>query len=315
MTQSKRCSRATWLSFAGAALVATGAPLRLAAQTLVKMRVGLGFIEAHAEGYYAQDLGYFHRAGLDVELHQLQLGAVVAEGVASGNLDAGQSNIFSILAGHQHGIPFVMIAPSSLFDSTDPPHDLLVVARDSPIQSVKDLNGQTIGVFSIGGEQHMFISAFVDKNGGDSSTLKYIPVPPGAMVAALTQGRVVAVDLSDPQLSANRDAVKSLGDTFTAVAPRFLEGAWFTSADWLAKNKDAARRFADAIVAAGRWSMANPEPAALILQKYLKVKEARAQVRFGTVLDPVLVQPMCDTAARYKLLAPMKASEVIWDGK
>jgi len=284
-------------------------------QVPTKMRVGIGLIESHAQGYYAQDLGYFKRNGLEVELRQLQLGAVIAEGVAAGDLEAGQANLFSILAGKQHGIPFVMIAPSSLIDSNDPPHDLLVVAKDSPIKTVKDLNGQTIGTFSIGGAQQMFVSNFVDKTGGDSSTLKFLPVSPGAMVATLLQGRVAAVDLSDPELSAHRDEIRSIGNEFAAIAPRFLEGAWFTSDGWLAKNKDAAHRFVDAIVAAGQWSMANQEAAAVILAKYLKVKESRARVRFGTTLDAALVQPICDTAARYKLLAPMKATDVLWDGK
>jgi NitT/TauT family transport system substrate-binding protein len=285
------------------------------AQTPVKMRVGIGFIESHAQGYYAADMGFFRRNGLDVELHQLQLGAVVAEGVASGELEAGQANLFSILAGRQHGIPFVIIAPSSLIDINDPPHDLLVSAKGSPYKTAKDLNGQTVGVFSIGGAQQMFVSNYVDKNGGDSTTLKFLPVSPSAMVPTLLQGRVVAVDLSDPQLSASRDEIQVIGNEFAAIAPRFLEGAWFTSTPWLAKNKDAARRFADAIIAAGQWSMKNQEAAAKILAKYTKVTEERAKVPFGTTLDPALVQPICDTAARYKMLQPMKATDVIWDGK
>jgi NitT/TauT family transport system substrate-binding protein len=295
------------------------APLALTvpavAQPLVKMRVGLGVIEAHAQGYYAQDIGFFRKAGLDVELQQLNLGAIVAESVAQGGLDAGQANLFSLIAGRQHGIPFVAIAPSGLIDNTDPPHDLVVVTKDSPITTVKELNGQTIGLLSIGGTQQMYVVNFVDKSGGDSSTLKFLAVGAAGLAPAVVSGRVAAVDLPDPQLTAARDQTRPLGNAYAALAPRFLEGAWFTTAGWLAKNKDTARRFAGAIVAAGQWSMANPEAAGAILSKYLKVKFTHASLRFGTTLDPALIQPICDTAARYKMLAPSKASHLIWDGK
>jgi NitT/TauT family transport system substrate-binding protein len=297
------------------AALTIGAPQIVRTQTLTKMRVGIGLIEVHAQGYYALDQGFFRKNGLDVELHQLQLGAVVAEGVASGDLDAGQSNLFSILAGRQHGLPFTMIAPSSTYDVNDTPHDMLVVLKDSPVKTVKDLAGQTVGVFSIGGAQQLFVSALVDKGGGDVGALKFFPLPPNAMVAALQQGRVAAIDLSEPDLSLNADKIRPLGNTLTAISPRGLEGAWFANTNWLDKNKDAARRFADAVVQAGQWSMQNPEPAALILQKYLKTKATRATVKFGTVLDPALVQPFCDAAARYKLLQPMKATDVVWNGK
>jgi NitT/TauT family transport system substrate-binding protein len=299
----------------GLGVLAAGVPQRAFTQTPLKMRVGIGLIEVHAQGYYALDQGFFKKNGLDVELHQLQLGAVVAEGVASGDLDAGQSNLFSILAGHQHGLPFMMIAPSSTYDVNDPPHDELVVLKDSPIKTVKDLAGQTIGVFSIGGAQQLFVSALVDKGGGDVASLKFFPLPPNAMVAGLQQGRVAAIDLSEPDLTLNADKIRPLGNTLAAIAPRGLEGAWFANTNWLAKNKDGAKRFADAIVQAGQWSMQNPEPAGLILQKYLKTKATRAIVKFGTVLDPALVQPFCDAAARYKLLQPMKATDVVWNGK
>ena len=46
-----------------------------------------------------------------------------------------------------------------------------------------------------------------------------------------------------------------------------------------------------------------------------KTKATRATIKFGTTLTPALVQPFCDTAARFKLLQPMKATDVVWDGK
>lgn len=306
-------SRSAWLTLSAAGLSAI--PARLGAQAPAKMKVGLGMIEAHALGYYAYDLGLFRKAGLDVELHQLQFGAIVAEAVAAGDLQVGSSNVFSLLAGRQRGIPFVVFAPGPIFDSRDPASEELVVARNSPIRTVAELNGKVLGTISVEGQEKATISAFVDKNGGDSSTLKFVPITPNVMVPALEQGRVSAVDLPDPELSAERAHVYSLGNTFTGIANRFLVGVWFTTTGWLAQNGDSARRFSDAVVAAGQWAMAHPVDAAGILQKWVGFKEPRATMRYVTKLDPALVQPMCDVGARYKMLQPMEAGEIVWDGK
>ena len=309
-------SRSAWLRTTATAVAgAAASPALVTAQPAAKLRVGLGMIEAHALGYYAVDRGYFAKAGLDVDLHQLQFGAIVAEAVAAGDLQIGSSNVFSLLAGHQKGIPFVIFAGGPVFDGTAIPSEMLAVSRDSPIRTVADLNGKTIGGISVGGFEQLAISSFVDRNGGDSTTLKWLQVTPSAMVAALEQNRIAAVDLPEPELSAQADRIRTLGNTFTGVAPRFLEGAWFTTNDWLAKNKDTARRFAGALVASGQWAMANPEAAATVLGKYVGFKEPRAKMHYANRLDPALVQPICDVAAKYKMLLPMKAAELVWDGR
>jgi NitT/TauT family transport system substrate-binding protein len=302
-------SRAAWLTGAAAAL-----PFAVRAQSATVLKVGIGMIDTHAQGYYATELGLFKKAGLNVELHQLQFGAIIAAAVAGGELQIGSSNMLSLAAGHQRGIPFVVIAPGAAYDSTVPT-EMLVTVRDSAIRAAKDLNGKVIGGISIGGLEQLAISAFVDKNGGDSSTLKFVQVPTGALVTALQQGRISAADLPEPELSAERDNIRILGNTFEGIAPAFLESAWFTTDDWLAKNKDVARRFAGAVVAAGQWAMANPEAAGAIVQKYVGVKSDRVRTRYGTKLDAASAQIVFDAALRYKLLGTVRASDLMWSGK
>ena len=59
----------------------------------------------------------------------------------------------------------------------------------------------------------------------------------------------------------------------------------------------------------------NPEAAAAVLRKYMKVTYSRAHEYHARSLDPDMIQPMLDAALHYKLLTtPVTADELIWKG-
>src|SRR5476649_1245053 len=109
-------TRGTWLASgaAAAAVAATASPAK--AQTLDAISVGLGLIESHAEGYYAQELGFFTKHGLNVTLKQLRNGATIAAAVASGDLQAGCSTILQLVQARGKGLPFSLIAADAIHD-------------------------------------------------------------------------------------------------------------------------------------------------------------------------------------------------------
>lgn len=67
--------------------------------------------------------------------------------------------------------------------------------------------------------------ALIDRAGGDTSTVKLVEIPPSATVKALSQGRIAASNVEDPERStALRSALilqKYLGVTGTPSAQRF----------------------------------------------------------------------------------------------
>ena len=87
------------------------------AETLTKVRVAAIPIDVSATVYYALDLGMFKKAGLDVDILSMGSGAAVAPAVSSGAVDIGSSNFISLAQGHEHGIPFLMVAPSGIYSS------------------------------------------------------------------------------------------------------------------------------------------------------------------------------------------------------
>jgi NitT/TauT family transport system substrate-binding protein len=210
----------------------------------------------------------------------------------------------------------VIIAPGAYYDAKYPTA-AAVVAPNSPIKSGKDLEGKVIGGISVGGLDQVAMWAYVDKSGGDVGTLKYVEVTNGIIAEALAQGRIASASMNDPELSeaVAQGRVKILGHAWNAISPLFMQTAWFTTRDWLEKNKDTARRLQQALVAAGNWGMKNSTEGAAILAKHIGSKEQHAIMRFGDKLDPRFIQPVFDAGAKYKILAPTTAADFIWDGK
>lgn len=309
-------SRAQFVS--GAAATFALGPAIAGAQTApVHLRVGTGTVEANAQIFYAADMGFFKKNGLDVDVVKLRSGTTTMAAIVGGDLQCGVANVLSLGAAHQRNVPLVMFAPGAYYDANIPT-TMMVVAPDSTAKNAKDLNGKTVGVISVGGLDQLALDAWVDRTGGDLSSVKCIEVPPSAMAETLAQGRIACAVMNDPEMSAavEKKQVKVIANGYDAIAKLFMQTAWFSTQDWLDKNKDVAKRFTDAIVAGGVWGMANPDQASAILAKWTGSKEAHPKMRFATKLDPALIQPVFDSAAKYKLVAaPVTASEFSWNGK
>jgi len=212
----------------------------------------------------------------------------------------------------EHGVPFVAIAPGVIYDSRDP-YAVIAVAINSPYKSAKDLEGKTIGEPSLGGMGEAAIAAWADLSGADWKSFKYVEIPAPETVVALQQGTIAAVVFQDPQLAMDGDKVRVLARNYDVIAKQFLTTAWYTTTAYAAKNPDVVRRFQLAINQADAWADRNPDLARAALEKWLKMKFVKFRKGHVTTLDPAMIQPMLDFAAKYKFLPrPMNASEMIY---
>ena len=279
------------------------------AQAPAPVRIALFPSESTAQVYYAQDLGFFSRAGLDVQLVELKNGAAIAAGVAGGAADVGVSNMVSLAIAHERGLPFVVLAPGGLALASAPTNGILAVGASSPIKTAKDLSGKTVAVDVLGGLPHLAGKAWIDANGGDSKTVKYVEVPFAEMEAAVTAGRIDAASINssvDPTVGKPGDPLRTLSIVYDAVAPKFSSSIWFTTNDWATQHPDAVKKLAAALRQAAQWANTHHHESAAILAKYIKQPaeqiEGGARVVYGTDNDPALYQPLVDLAAKYGAL-------------
>ena len=109
-----RIRRAAVLCGIALVVCATGAA-GLADAPLQTIRVATVPVDAGAEVYYAQKMGFFKANGLDVQITGLTNGAAVTSAVIGGAADIGQSNAVSIAQAHERGIPVVIIAGANRY--------------------------------------------------------------------------------------------------------------------------------------------------------------------------------------------------------
>ena len=134
------------------------------------------------EAWFAQEIGLFAKAGLDVNTQLFPNGSAAAAALIGHSLDLACGNVVTVAQARDHGVPVALVAPSIVSVATAA-NTGLTVALDSPIHSAKDLEGKTIGVLSIQGILAMSIKVWLDKNGADSKRVQLVEVTPPEMLA------------------------------------------------------------------------------------------------------------------------------------
>jgi NitT/TauT family transport system substrate-binding protein len=268
-----------------------------------------------AEVYYAEELGFFKDAGLDVHISSMTNSGAIIAALAGGGGDIGNAVVGSVADARGKGIPILYIAPAGLYDSASPTA-ALVTLKDSPVAKAADLSGKVVAISGLNDLTYFATRAWIDKNGGKSADVKFIELPFPAMTAAVMAHRVDAAYVIEPFLTAGAADLKILARAAESVAPRYQATGWIASESWLASHADVALRFAAAIHRTALWANSHQKESAVILLKYLKldptIVEKMRRVPYAVTLETRLVQPPIDAAAKYTGQAPVRANTLIW---
>lgn len=308
-------ARAAALLFGGATWCSFATPIR--AQTNAPLRVGTILLEAAAEVYFAKDMGFFAKAGLDVDVQLFDTGPAIAAACVANAIDVGYGTVDALAAIHQKNVPLIVIAPSAEYVSPGTQDtSALLVPANSPVQSGKDLTGKTVAVIALNGITHTAARAWIDQNGGDSTQVKFIEIPPPAMAAALAAGRVDAAWVTEPFLAAAKRNGRALVYGFDDISKHFLLNVWFTTIAWARDHPDAVRRFGAAMRETATWANANHAQSAAIVAKYTKIDPATiatmTRSHYADQLTPALLQPVVDISAKYNNFPAFPAQDLIY---
>jgi NitT/TauT family transport system substrate-binding protein len=207
---------------------------------------------------YAQKAGLFRKRGITIDVQGMSSGAAIYAAVLGGAADLGGGNLFSVFSAYARGVPLRIVAPVSLY-TTEHADTLLLVRKDSPIQSARDLNGKTIASNSVRDVDDTATRVWVDNNGGDGKSLHVIELKAAEQVIALDTGRIDAVAIKPPFLTIAMGSGKYrvLGKPLDAIANRFLLSCYVATADYIAKNPAIVSSFAAALAESARYTNAN----------------------------------------------------------
>ena len=286
-------------------------------QTAATVRVATLPVDAGAEVFYAKDMGFFAKAGLDVSIESIQNSNALAAAVLANAVDIGYVNFVSIAAAHQKNIPFVAIAPGALY-SAKTHSTALLASAGSPIRIGKDLNGKVVATQGLGTINEYGARAWVDQNGGDSSSVKFVEVAFSEMPTAIAAGRVDAAVITEPYLTQAKRSLRVIGYPFDVIAPEVSLSAWTTTSAWAKEHPDLVSRFAAAIRETAVWANKNQAKSGEILAKYTRIDPATVaamvRVHYAERLAASTVQAEIDISAKYGRFSTFPAQDLIYKG-
>lgn len=293
-------SRPAFLTALGCAAL-----VRPAAAQSAAVRVGAVPVDGFAEAYYAQEMGFFRKNGLNVEITTFNNGSGTTQAVAGGAIDIGISTVTAVANAALHGIPYVYIAGGSLYVSSAP-SAVLTVAKDSPVRGAADLVGKTVAISAFRDGTHLAMAAWLTRNNVDPAKVSFVEMPYPTMGPAVQRGTVAAAVIVEPFIAATSDIVRVFAKPLDALAPEFLLSGWFTTDAWLKANRESARTFVRTIYETARWANENHAKSAEILQKHAKVDDATmqrmARAVYADSLTAAQLDPTLEWSARVKFI-------------
>jgi NitT/TauT family transport system substrate-binding protein len=193
--------------------------------------------------YAAIEQGYMTDEGLKLELTAMAGGATIIPAIVGGSLDFGISNYVSVIVANGQGIKIKAFSDSSYGSRASPPF-ALVVKKDSPIKTAKDLNGKKVAVNTRNGIVHVGVMEWIDRNGGDAKSVQYVELPFPQMPPAITSGSVDAAAPTEPfvTVATSADSV-ILANYLTELRDDCAIAGFVSTDDWITKNRDAAAAF------------------------------------------------------------------------
>lgn len=306
----RRARFLTLLGVSGAAAVT-----RPAIAQVAPLRLGTTPNDSYAEPFYAQDQGFYTRAGLDVQVQAFPNGAGVTTALTGNAIDVGITNPVSLANAVEHGLPLAFFAVAALYNREEVG---LCVPADSPIRSAKDLEGKTVGTTAIRDTNSLTIVAWIDQNGGDSTKVQLVEIPFSAMAAAIRRGTVAAGSIAEPALSVAlaQGGVRILAHHQDVYGKNFMIGGYFGQRPWLEANRPLLQRFVAATYATARWANTHPDESAAILANVAKMDPAIVahmhRAPYGDAFGPQLFQTYLDFGYKYKYIGRhFEASELI----
>jgi NitT/TauT family transport system substrate-binding protein len=256
--------------------------------------------------YAAIEQGYMADEGLKLELTAMAGGATIIPAIVGGSLDFGISNYVSVIVANGQGIKIKAFSDSA-YGTKDSPPFAIIVKKDSPIKTAKDLNGKKVAVNTRNGIVHVGVMEWIERYGGDPKTVTYVELPFPQMPPAITSGAVDAAAPTEPFVTVSTAADASvLSYYLTDLRDPCAIAGFISSDDWITKNKDAAAAFHRANTKGMEWVAKNDAAARQYAAKYANLDPAIAgKIKLASLRStpvPEAVQFWIDMAKKWGLL-------------
>ena len=250
-----------------AALAAMGGVARASSPGAIRFGVTVADNVAYAPAFAAQELGFFDEAGLKVTIVPLRGAAVAEEALEASHVDVIDHIVaYTGRAVANGGDARVIATVSTGFLGWS-----LIVRRDSPAASVRDLVGRKIGVgprLSVGEMAAQRLSDLV------SGRYDIVHNGPGALVPALRSGEIDAM-LFSASVAQREVAAGNARTLYDLTDPHDRTAIYGYAASGEAREKrgDELRRFLAAVLRATAHMKNDREWSVRFLKGYIRLPD------------------------------------------
>jgi NitT/TauT family transport system substrate-binding protein len=259
----------------------------------VKLMVGGIDKQIYLPYQLAQDLGFYKKYGVNVQLSTEQNGGVGAEdAMASGQVDMAGAWYIHTIDFQAKGKDVIDIVQLS-----GAPGEREMCANNSGVHSAADFKGKHLGVTDLGSGTDELTQFLAAQHGISRSQYHTVAVGAGATaIAAIQRGSAQCVMTTQPTvgaLEAKHLAYPAIDLATTAGATQALGGAWpaaavLAQASWVKSHQKAVQSVVDALVATMHWiathsatDIANKMPAQFVSNSTI----SKAQYVSGLTTD------------------------------
>jgi NitT/TauT family transport system substrate-binding protein len=214
---------------------------------------------ADVEDIVADKAGYYGAEHLSVTKEFAANAGACFAAVSTGKGDICSSSLEAVIQGYSRGVRLqFFLARHPMYDYT------LAVADTSPIRTLADFRGKTIGETGSGGVTEASTDALLATAGLRKGDYAYLPISRGAeALTALTAGKVDAVSFPLQELAIFHAAAGIAFRYFPNPRLADIRNSGFgVSPETLAAKPDQLRRFARAMVKAYIFVRVNPRVSA-----------------------------------------------------
>jgi NitT/TauT family transport system substrate-binding protein len=264
--------------------------------------------------------GTYAKIGLDVEFVPMASGTTATQAVIAGTYELGKGSSVAALIAHLKGIPVVIVGNGILWEQSNK-WSLGLVRKDEPWKTGADLNNKTIAGTALGDLLTLGIRGWVDQNGGDSKTIKWVEIPNSIAGEALIAGRIDVCQLMEPQLHAAlaTGKVRIFAPFLDSIAPYYALTIYMARPDWANANRATVDRWVKTTYELAQFTNSHPaetiELTAATLKMPVEIFKTMTRVHAATTSDPNLTQPVINMAAKYgSLERAFPAKEVYFSG-
>jgi len=214
--------------------------------------VSIGYLPSDHDAalFVANATNMYKDAGINVELHEYNNGGDLMSAMASGDLDVGYVGISPAVSSISKGVPVKIVSGAQNEGSG-------LVAHDSSITSIKDLNGKTIATPGEASIQNVLLKYDLKKNSMDTNSVKSPGMKVSSMNDALKTGKIDAMLTYEPYVSIsekvnNQKVIEKSGDIIpnhpccvVVMSDAFISQHSQQAKDILKIHKDATQKLID----------------------------------------------------------------------